>query len=65
MSCVSGRVSVPQRRDAREAIYEPPDRSLWPLGLSVHLFLLHEKRKLLCACELLALFLLLRGALCK
>jgi hypothetical protein len=29
MSGVSGRVSVPQRRDAREAIYEPPDRSLW------------------------------------
>ena len=26
MSGVSGRVSVPQRRDAREAIYEPPDR---------------------------------------
>jgi hypothetical protein len=33
MSGVSGRVSVPQRRDAREAIYEPPDRSLWPLAL--------------------------------
>ena len=29
MSGVSGWVSVPQRRDAREAIYEPPDRSLW------------------------------------
>jgi hypothetical protein len=24
---------MPQRRDAREAIYEPPDRSLWPLAL--------------------------------
>jgi hypothetical protein len=33
MSGVSGRVSMPQRRDAREAIYEPPDRSLWPLAL--------------------------------
>ncbi|HEX4207602.1 MAG TPA: hypothetical protein VHZ51_26055 [Ktedonobacteraceae bacterium] len=28
MSGVSGRVGVQQRRDAREAIYEPPDRSL-------------------------------------
>jgi hypothetical protein len=33
MSGVSGRVSVPQRRDAQEANYEPPDRSLWPLAL--------------------------------
>jgi len=33
MSGVSGQVSVTQRRDAREAIYEPPDRSLWPLAL--------------------------------
>ncbi len=29
MSGVSEQVSLPQRRDAREAIYEPPDRSLW------------------------------------
>src|SRR5689334_20273968 len=29
MSGVSGRVSLSQRQDAREAIYEPPDRSLW------------------------------------
>jgi hypothetical protein len=33
MCGVSGRVSVPQRRDSREATYEPPDRSLWPLAL--------------------------------
>jgi pimeloyl-ACP methyl ester carboxylesterase len=33
MSGVSGRVSVPQRRDARVAIDERPDRSLWTLAL--------------------------------
>ncbi len=29
MSGVSGWVSVPQRRDARAAIYEQSDRTLW------------------------------------